>query len=398
MMLHPVPLFSLAEVRSGGGAPQDPKAFTETGHPFIRAGSLPKLLDGENEDSLEKLEPAIAEKHGLKLFPVGTVLFAKSGMSATKGHIYRLRNPAYVVNHLAALVPHDPDDSAFLLCALQRFSPTTLIKDSAYPSIRLGDIEHMKVLAPSDSADRKRIAEVLNQAEALRAKRRAALAQLDTITDALFLDLFGGAANNDWTVATVSDVAATNKGSIRTGPFGSQLLHSEFVDKGVAVLGIDNVVANEFRWGGRRYITESKYNDLERYTVRPGDVLITIMGTCGRCAVVPDNIPLAINTKHLCCITLDDRKAIPVYVQAYFLKHPEAQRYLTRTAKGAIMEGLNMGIIKKMPIPVPPMELQRKYERRAAAVEKLRRVHRTMLEELDSLFSTLQHRAFGGEL
>src|SRR3989442_8697 len=134
----------LAEVRSGGGGPQDSKAFSTSGFPFVRAGSLPKLLDGATEYSLELIEPEVARQYGLSLFPAGTVLFAKSGMSATKGHVYRLRNPAYVVNHLAALIPHDPEDSAFLVRVLQRFSPTVLIKDPAYPSIRLGDIESMK--------------------------------------------------------------------------------------------------------------------------------------------------------------------------------------------------------------------------------------------------------------
>lgn len=110
MKLQSVPLSSLAAVRSGGGAPQESSAFTAAGHPFIRAGSLSKLVDGASEESLEKLEPRVAQKYGLTLFPAGTVVFAKSGMSATKGHIYGVWQPAYVVNHLAALVPIETED------------------------------------------------------------------------------------------------------------------------------------------------------------------------------------------------------------------------------------------------------------------------------------------------
>ncbi|OGL18125.1 MAG: restriction endonuclease subunit S [Candidatus Rokubacteria bacterium RIFCSPLOWO2_12_FULL_71_19] len=246
--------------------------------------------------------------------------------------------------------------------------------------------------------EQRRIAEVLDRAEALRAKRRAALDQLDTLTQAIFLGLFGDPEARGWPMATIADIADPSPGSIRTGPFGSQLLHSEFVDEGVAVLGIDNAVANEFRWAERRFISEAKYRELKRYTVHPGDVLITIMGTCGRCAVVPDEVPVAINTKLLCCVTLQPKKCLPSFLHAYFLRHPLARRYLDRTAKGAIMAGLDMGIIKAMPIPIPPLPLQHDFGRRVAAVEKLKSAHRASLAELDALFAALQHRAFRGEL
>ena len=254
------------------------------------------------------------------------------------------------------------------------------------------------VLPVPSLSEQRRIAEVLDRAEALRVKRSATLMQLDMLKDAIFLDMFGNPERAGWPMVTIADVAHANDGAIRTGPFGSQLLHGEFVDEGVAVLGIDNAVENEFRWGDRRFITEAKYRQLRRYTVNPGDVLVTIMGTCGRCAIVPDDIPTAINTKHLCCITLDREKCLPAFLHAYFLRHSIARRYLAQTAKGAIMSGLNMGIIKAMPIPVPPLALQYEFAARVAAVERLKAAQRTSLAELDALFASLQNRAFRGEL
>jgi type I restriction enzyme S subunit len=246
--------------------------------------------------------------------------------------------------------------------------------------------------------EQRRIAAILDQTETLRTQRRTALALLDSLTQSLFLDMFGEGDSHRWPVTSIGEIVDEENGGIRTGPFGSQLLHSEFVDEGVAVLGIDNAVNNEFRWSERRYITHAKYEDLKRYTVRPGDVLITIMGTCGRCAVVPEDIPLAINTKHLCCISVDRKKVVPDYLHAYFLRHPTARKYLEQTAKGAIMSGLNMGIIKAMPIALPPLPLQQTFATRIAAIEALQATHRRALAAQGALFASLQQRAFAGQL
>jgi type I restriction enzyme, S subunit len=247
-------------------------------------------------------------------------------------------------------------------------------------------------------ATQRRIAEILDRAEMLRAKRRATLAQLDTLTQAIFLDLFRDETSNNWPEPEIASLAMDKPNAIRTGPFGSQLLHSEFVDSGIAVLGIDNAVQNKFIWARPRFITEKKYRQLQRYKVFPGDVLITIMGTCGRCAVVPYEIPTTINTKHLCCISLDQSRCLPLYLQACFLLHTKVQHRLGIRERGAVMPGLNMQIIKELRVPLPPLDLQREFAHRVATVEKLKTAHSASLVEMDALFAALQHRAFRGEL
>jgi type I restriction enzyme S subunit len=260
------------------------------------------------------------------------------------------------------------------------------------PFIKPSDVKSHKVFLP-DLSEQRRIAGELERADGLRRTRRYALELADTFLPAAFLQLFGS-TGNEFPISIVEDLLADKRNAIRTGPFGSQLLHSEFTDSGIAVLGIDNAVNNSFEWSQRRYITPEKYEQLKRYTVFPGDVIITLMGTCGRCAIVPDDIPTAINTKHLCCITLDQARCLPVFLQGAFLYHPFVRQQLSMKTKGSIMEGLNMGIIQELRIPLPPPALQTWFAELVERHERLRSVQRESLRQAEHLFQSLLHQTF----
>ena len=263
---------------------------------------------------------------------------------------------------------------------------------ASYPAVSDRIVKASQIPLPS-LEEQRQIAEILDKADALRRKRKLVLNLLDGLSEAIFKESFV-CGNTGWPVRTVNSVAR----DIRTGPFGSQLLHSEFTERGVAVLGIDNAVTNEFRWGGRRYISLEKYHELKRYTVAPGDVLITIMGTCGRCAIVPDIIETAINTKHLCCITLDQQECIPEFLHAALLRHPAILQQLGVQAKGAVMPGLNMGIIKALELALPPMDHQRTFALQMRAISEVRKNSQRAMLAAENLFTSLQHRAFSGQL
>ena len=348
----------------------------------LRPGAIPKYCPKTPEEVMAKETDVLIAWDGAN---AGTSNFGLSGVIGSTLAILRSTSRSVHTPYLGHFVRANEN---YLRARC---------KGATIPHIDGRVLENLDITLPP-LPEQRRIAHILDNADALRSKRSAALAQLDTLTHSIFLDMFGDPDADRWQMVTVADMANHANGGIRTGPFGSQLLHSEFTDSGIAVLGIDNVVENDFRWGQRRHISEAKYRQLARYTVRPGDVLITIMGTLGRCAIVPENIPRAINTKHLCCITLDHGKCLPVFLQAYFLRHPIAQRHLAQKAKGAIMEGLNMGIIKEMPIPLAPLTLQKTFAARLIQLREVQQIEQSSAGKFDRLFSSIQDRAFRGEL
>lgn len=249
--------------------------------------------------------------------------------------------------------------------------------------------------------DQIRIAHLLGKVERLIAQRKQQLQQLDDLLKSVFLEMFGprSAGYADWPLVEIKALAEKHKGAMRTGPFGSNLLHSEFTADGdVAVLGIDNAVQNRFAWDERRFITNEKYKELKNYRIFPGDVIVTIMGTIGRSAVVPADIPLAINTKHLAAITLNRELANPLFLSYSIHSSPFILNQFRSKNRGAIMSGLNLGLIKETKLKRPPIELQNRFAATHARVDELKAMYHQSLTDLQAVYGALSQQAFEGEL
>ena len=226
----------------------------------------------------------------------------------------------------------------------------------------------------------------------LIADKKKQLDLLDEVIKSRFIEMFVTDKNvSHWPQVAISDVST----DMRTGPFGSALHHDEFVDSGVFVLGIDNAVENRFSYNRMRYITEEKYSQLKRYTVYPGDVIITIMGTVGRSAVIPQDMPKAINTKHLACITPDSAVIDPCFLASAFQMHPTIRLQLQNQCKGAIMDGLNLTIIKGLRFQLPPIDQQKQFSGFVEQTDKSKFEIQQSLEKLEILKKSLMQQYFG---
>ena len=125
-------------------------------------------------------------------------------------------------------------------------------------------------------AEQRRIARVLDLAEALRAKRRAALAQLDSLTQSVFLDLFGDPAINpkEWPRGPMGSLAL----KFSDGPFGSNLKTAHYTESGVRVVRLQNIGVGVFVNEDAAYISEAHFAKLKKHECQPGDVLIGTLG------------------------------------------------------------------------------------------------------------------------
>ncbi|WP_448203591.1 restriction endonuclease subunit S [Azospirillum sp. sgz302134] len=161
-----------------------------------------------------------------------------------------------------------------------------------------------------------------------------------------------------WEVLRLESVLANVNTPMRSGPFGSALKKEELVESGIPFLGIDNVHAEQFVSKYKRFVTEEKFNELHRFAVRPRDVMITIMGTVGRCCVVPASIGLALSSKHVWAMTLDQRRCIPELVCWQLNYAPWILKEFERSAQGGVMGAINSSVLRELQIPVPPLEEQ----------------------------------------
>ncbi|MEV8133551.1 restriction endonuclease subunit S [Pseudarthrobacter oxydans] len=240
-------------------------------------------------------------------------------------------------------------------------------------------------LPPLD--EQRRIAAILEKADELRTKRREALAHLDTLTRSIFHSMFGDPVTNPekWPLAPLSSLGILDRGVSKHRPRNDPRLLG----------GRYPLVQTGDVAGAGAYLTRfsSTYSDLGLGQSRlwpRGTLCITIAANIAKTAILkieacfPDSVV---------GFTADPATTEYVRVWLSFL-----QATLEARAPESAQKNINLAILRTLPVPVPPIELQQTFATRVAAVERLKEMHRKHLAELDALFASLQHRAFKGEL
>jgi type I restriction enzyme, S subunit len=205
-----------------------------------------------------------------------------------------------------------------------------------------------------------------------------------------------------WSWRSIEDLANPTRGSIQSGPFGSNLLHSEFQPTGLLAIGIDNVLEGSFSLGKQHRISPLKYEALKKYTARPLDVLVTVMATIGRCCVIPEEVETAIITKHVYRISCNQDLVDPFYLQNCILGSSMVQAQIQAEIRGATRPGINGTILKKLLIPLPPLSEQKEIVRRVEALfsfaDQIEARYQKAKAHVDKLTQSILAKAFRGEL
>lgn len=266
--------------------------------------------------------------------------------------------------------------------ALQNIS-ATIVKE--YP-IPLPPIE-----------EQHRIVKILDLAQALIEKRKHAISYLDDYIKSVFLDMFGDPVSNPkgWEVKTIEQIAVKDKNGIKAGPFGSSLKKEFYVKSGYKIYGQEQVIKNDLSFGDY-YIDENRYKSLSSCKIQSGDILISLVGSFGKISIVPDKFEPGIINPRLMKITPDQKIISPIFLKELLVSN-SVQSQIRKVSHGGTMGIVNVGIMKKIKILVPPLQQQLNYLKVVTETESLKQKMQSQLKELEDNFQAQLRRAFRGE-
>ena len=396
------PVASVGEVCEvvSGATPRTGRAeFWDGNVPWVTPKDLSELGQKHLSDTPRKITRAGLKSCSARMLPAQSVLFSSR---APIGLVAINTLPVCTNQGFKSLVPRfdlvSPDFLFWWLKAQKRHIQSKG-RGATFKEVSKKIVEDLQIpLPPLD--EQKRIAGILDAADALRAKRREALAQLDTLLQSTFLDTFGDPVTNPmgWHVGRLEDYFSETRAGTCCGPFGSALKKHEYVEDGIPVWGIDNVKPNQFIQERSLFITPTKYAQLRRYSVEPGDILISRAGTVGRMCVALPTVEQSIIGSNLIRLTLNPGAMLPVYFACLYTFCGERLPGLRASGDDKSYSFLNTTRLKSLVVPLPRLDLQLRFAAVVESIEQQKASQRAHLAELDTLFASLQSRAFRGEL
>jgi len=311
-------------------------------------------------------------------------LSSEHGFGSTEFHVLRAKaghlHPRYLTHFLRQPSVRHAGERRMTGSAGQRRVPRDFLKELAIP------------LPPLQ--EQRRIAAILDKADALRQKRRAALQKLDSLTQSLFLDMFGDPATNPkrLSVRPLGDALKF----ITSGGRGWAEYYSTAGSRFIRSLDVRmNYVSDD----DAAFVSPPDSAEARRTRVQADDVLLTITGSrIGRVSKVTPALEGSFISQHVCILRLDPTKLNPDFLSFFLSLETGGQRQIAASQYGQTKPGLNFDQIRRFRIPSPSLSLQREFVSRISAVDRLRFSLNTASVEAEALGVSAQHRAFRGEL
>lgn len=259
-------------------------------------------------------------------------------------------------------------------------------------SISIGNLKGIHVTVPELSKQR-RIAAILDKADALRAKRREALEQLDRLAQSVFVEMFGDTASNPqgWPRKPLAELIAKddsiNYGVVQPG---------DDVDDGVPLVRVGDLIDGQVRHENLKRIAPEIERTYQRSRLKGDEILVSCVGSVGVVALASERERGFNIARAVARIRVGD-EVVREFL-ATQLQTTAVQRYFTQELRTVSQPTLNIKQIAETQLICPPLSMQRLFADRLSAVRETRKRLVASSELTESMFHSLQHRAFRGEL
>jgi type I restriction enzyme S subunit len=392
-----VPLGTVATIDSGAGFPVHHQGRTGFDFPFIKVSDM--NLPG-NERRIESWNNTVSEdvrrELRAKAFPAGTLVFPKIGAAIGTNKKRQLTRPTCADNNVMAVVPDAGRlDSDYLYFAFLAKDLSDFASASNPPSIRKSDVEGWKISVPSMNAQR-RIVDLLSRAEGIVRLRRQAQQKAAALIPAIFVDMFGDPATNPkgWPRMALVDLIAS-------GPTNGLYKHKSAYGSGTPILRIDAFYDGRVTDLATLKRVQVEPDEQRRFALLAGDIIVNRVNSpeyLGKSALVPELLEPTVFESNMMRFSIDASHALAEFVIA-LLQDPSSRRHFLINAKHAINQSsINQQDVKSLPVFVPPLEWQRQFAQRVAAVRAIEQQQQAATSKAEATFSALLARAFAMEV
>lgn len=391
-------LKEVCDFYSGTGFPVKFQGEEDGDLPFYKVGDIANnALAGNVSLSFcnNYISYDIAKEIKGTIIPANVVVFAKIGealklnrRAITSCNCLIDNNAMGIAGKEEVLIPQ------YFYFFMKNLKMESLAESTTVPSVRKSKLEEVEIEIP-DLIEQSSVIDILGTLQIIISQRQNQLTQMDNLIKARFVELFGDLADPacKWEKCKLVDACA-KPDDIKCGPFGTQLGKGEYTERGVAVWEIPQINA-EFKTLPTHFVTEEKADELDAYSIKPGDIAMSRKGNVGRCAVFPDTFDNGIIHSDVLRIRVDNSKVLPEFMMRQLHYSGDVQHQIELVSSGAIMAGINVTKLKQIYVYLPPIDMQREFVSFIARTGKAESAVQKALDEVQLLFDSLMQEYFG---